>query len=268
MRVVAILAVREERPYLANCLTHLVENGIDFAVVDNDSADGCAELIHDPKFKPHLAGYAHVPFAGTFNWQDILEAQERLLKTIDADWHLLLAPDEIMHSYLPGETLANAIARLDAQGHDVVNFDEFVFLPIDRDYVPDCPGFQPLRYYYFFEPRHPNQMRAWKKSLPVSNVLGAGHLLEGADVHLALESFALRHYIFRSQPHAFEKYANRVFAADELGRGWHGDRAGQSVVNFAFPPAAELHCLASPADRNFDRTQPRKTHFWERGAAG
>ena len=66
MRVVAVLAVRNERPYLSNCLSHLVENGIDFAIVDNDSVDGCAELIHDRRFAPHLAGYRRVPFTGAF----------------------------------------------------------------------------------------------------------------------------------------------------------------------------------------------------------
>src|SRR5687767_4028657 len=109
MRVVAVLAVRNERPYILNCLSHLVDNGIDFAIVDNDSSDGCKELIHSRQFAPHLAGYCHVPFDGTFRWREILQAQEQLLKPIDAQWHLVVAPDEIMHSYVPGETLNGAI---------------------------------------------------------------------------------------------------------------------------------------------------------------
>lgn len=264
MRVVAVLAVCNERPYLSNCLSHLVDNGIDFAVVDNGSVDGCAELIHDRRFAPHLAGYRHVPFTGTFSWQEILLAQEQLLSTIDADWHLLLAPDEIMHSYVPDETLASAIARLDKQGYDVINFDEFVFLPVDGDYIPDHKGIQPLSHYYFYEPRKPNQMRAWKKTSKVSNIVGAGHVISGSDFHLAPETLALRHYLFRNQAHAFEKYAKRVFAADELGRGWHFDRVGQIAAHFAFPPAHELHYLAAPRDRNLERDHPRTTHYWER----
>jgi hypothetical protein len=264
MRVVAVLAVRNERPYLSNCLSHLVENGIDFAIVDNDSVDGCAELIHDRRFAPHLAGYRRVPFTGAFIWQEILQVQEQLLSTIDADWHLLLSPDEVMHSYVPDETLANAIARLDSQGFDVINFDEFVFLPVDGDYIADHAGAQPLSHYYFYEPRHPNQMRAWKKKPNISNIEGAGHLISAANIRLAPESLALRHYIFRSQAHAFQKYANRVFAADELKRGWHDDRAGQPVAHFTFPPAGKLHRLATPHDRNLDRDHARKTHYWER----
>ncbi len=264
MRIVAILAIHNERPYLSNCLSHLVANGMDFAVVDNDSTDGSTELVHDRKFAHHLAGYRRVPFSGTFNWDEILRAQEQLLRTIDADWHLLLAPDEVMHSYVPTESLASAIARLDQQGYDVINFNEFVFLPVDGDYVPDINGMQPLKYYYFHEPRKLFQMRAWKKSLGVSNVAGAGHRFFDANLRLAPESFAIRHYIFRNQAHAFEKYAKRKFAVEEVSRGWHRNRVGQATPHFAFPPPSTLHCLASHEDRHLERASPRKTHYWER----
>ena len=264
MRIVAILAVHNERPYLSNCLSHLVANGIDFAVVDNDSTDGSTELVHDQKFAQHLAGYRRVPFTGIFSWEEMLRAQEQLLRTIDADWHLLLAPDEIMHSYVPDESLASAIARLDQQGYNAINFDEFVFLPADGDYVPDINGMQPLSYYYFYEPRNPFHMRAWRKASGLSNIAGAGHLIYDADLRLAPESLALRHYIFRNQAHAFEKYAKRIFAVDELERGWHNDRAGQTAMHFAFPPLSTLHCLASPQDRQLERAHPRKIHYWER----
>jgi hypothetical protein len=264
MRVVAILAVHADRSYLSNCLSHLVQNGIDFAIVDHGSIDGCVSLLEDRRFAPHLAGYVHVPFIGVFSWTEILEAQEQLLSMIDADWHLLVAPDEIMHSYIPDETLASAIARLDRQGYDVINFDEFVFLPVDGDYIPDHEGPQPLRHYYFHQPRTPHQMRAWRKTSKLSNIVGGGHFVSGSDFRLAPETFALRHYIFRNQAHAFEKYAERVFAADEVGRGWHANRVGQIAAHFTFPPTYDLLCLAAPGDRNLNRDHPRKIHYWQR----
>lgn len=264
MRIVAILAVHEERPYLYNCLSHLIANGIEFAVVDNGSTDGSKELLHDQAFAPHLAGYLHVPFTGTFYWEKILRAQEQLLRTIEADWHLLLAPDEIMHSYVPGETLADAIARLDREGHDVINFDEFTFLPVDGDYVPDIGRIPPLRHYYFYEPKNPNQMRAWKKATGLSNIPEAGHMMSGGEFRLAPETFALRHYIFRSQAHAFEKYAKRNFAQEELARKWHLVRARSEAEHLKFPHAGELHCLPSAEDRHLERRYPWKRHYWER----
>ena len=112
MRVVAILAVHNERPYLSNCLSHLIENDIDFAVIDNGSTDGCTELLREPKFAPHLSGYRNVPFAGVFVWEEILLAQEKLVRTIDADWIVLVAPDEILHSNVPGETLLSLFCKI------------------------------------------------------------------------------------------------------------------------------------------------------------
>ena len=56
----------------------------------------------------------------------------------------------MMHSYRPGESLLDAFRRLDADGWNAVNFDEFVFLPIERDYPTQADGFPNLALYYFF----------------------------------------------------------------------------------------------------------------------
>ena len=96
--------------------------------------------MQEPKFAPHLSGYRNVPFAGVFVSEEILLAQEQLVRTIDADWIVLVTPDEILHSNVPGETLASAIEKMDARGYNVINFDEFHFLPVDYDYIPDGSG--------------------------------------------------------------------------------------------------------------------------------
>ena len=56
MQVVAVLAVRNERPCLGNCLHHLIENEIDFFVVDNGSTDATVELLRERRFRSHLVG--------------------------------------------------------------------------------------------------------------------------------------------------------------------------------------------------------------------
>ncbi len=262
MRITAILAVRNERPYLGNCLTHLIDNGLDFILIDNGSTDGTRELLSQPPFADHLVDYRTHPYDGAFDWSGLLQARETAAKESGADWVLFVSADEIMHSYVPGETLAEAIARLDAAGAQVIDFNEFVFLPVDHDYVPDAPGPQPLQHYYFYEPWRPRLMRARRRDLEVSHQAQGGHTFEG-DFRLAGESFALRHYLFRDQAHAAAKYTGRVFKADEVERGWHRNRAGAAAGQFTFPPPQTLHRLASPADRDLRRDAPRKTHYWE-----
>ena len=44
MKVTAVLAIRNEEAYLANCLRDLISNGLDFVVIDNDLTDSSAEI--------------------------------------------------------------------------------------------------------------------------------------------------------------------------------------------------------------------------------
>jgi glycosyltransferase involved in cell wall biosynthesis len=263
MRIVAILAVRNERHYIGNSLKHLVESDIEFAVIDNDSDDGTSEIVQQPEFASHLVSCQSLPFGGAFDLRQSLLAKDALANSINCDWIIHLDADEIMHSYRPGETLKSAIERLDAQGWDAINFDEFVFLPVETDYAPDIDGWQPLRYYYFFEPQSPRLVRARKKNLPVTNVDTGGHRLTGGAFKLAPETFALRHYIFRSQQHAFEKYASRIFSGGDIARRWHRNRVRQPVEKFIFPSVDQLAALDAGDDRTLSRDNPRKSHYWE-----
>ena len=263
LRTVAIMAVRNERPYLRNCLGHLIDNGIDFYIVDNESTDATLDLLREPHIAEHLVGYERFPFEGAFDWEGLLRAREQAARKVEADWVVFVSADEIMHSYRAGESLAAAIARVDAEGDDVIDFNEYVFLPVDTDYVVDCSGWQPLRHYYFFEPKSPRLMRARKQSLEVSHVAKGGHVLVGGPFKLSAESFALRHYIVRSQAHASRKYTERVFRREEIARGWHAERVDQPPGNFTLPAATELERTDGREDRNLNRAHPRKRHYWQ-----
>ncbi len=264
--VTAVLAVRDEEAYLANCLRHLVRNGVAFAIIDHDSTDATSSICMRAEFAHGLVDLVRLPFRGTFSLDEQLEAKMRLVARLDTDWVIHLDADEIMHSYRAGETLAAALRRLGASGWNAVDFDEFVFVPVDCDYVADAPGPQPLRRYYYFRPFAPRLMRAWRTSADLSPVEDGGHMLRGPDLRLAPERLALRHYVVRSQQHAFEKYAARAFDPGELARGWHRARAGQARDAFSLPPASILKTLDDPAAADLDRGDPWTEHWWLRQA--
>lgn len=261
-RAVAILAVRNERPYLGNCLRHLIDNELDYVIIDNDSSDGTTELLRQAPFAQHLVDYRHCPWTGMFDWSSLLAMREAAADAVACDWVVFVSADEVMHSYVAGETLAGGIARVAAAGYDVIDFNEFVFLPVDRDYVVDSAGPQPMRYYYFFEPSRPRLMRARRRMLAASHQGSGGHLLEGT-FRLAPETFALRHYLFRDQPHALRKYAERRFRPDEIARGWHQNRVDQPTAGFSFPSSERLERLEAPADRGLSRAAPHARHYWQ-----
>ena len=106
-------------------------------------------------------------------------------------------------------------------------------------------------------------MRAQKRDLDVSHISQGGHTLKGAEFVLAKESFALRHYIFRDQDHAWAKYEQRRFAQSELDRGWHGNRHNIERRSFDMPDPSRLSSLRSEDDRDLDRSHPEPRHYWQ-----
>jgi glycosyltransferase involved in cell wall biosynthesis len=265
MDIVAVLAMRNERAYLANALQHLIDNGIRYAILDNESDDGSTDILAEARFRQHLVHLETLPYPGHFDLFAQLEAKQRLYDSLDADWLMHLDVDEIVHSYRPGERLDDAISRIAATGADAINFNEFVFLPVEADYIPDHPGVQPMRHYYHFSQGVPQKINAWRAALRPDKVKSGGHKLHGVDYRLAEETLAMRHYMFTDQDHAYAKYTKRRFAEAELRRGWHAARANAGRAAYRFPPPARLKALADPADRALSRADPKPVHYWQWG---
>lgn len=261
MDILAILAIRNEEAHLSNCLRYLCENGIQLAVIDNGSTDGSRDILQS--FRLNLVRYESIPYVGRFDWKTLLTAKARIAEESGADWVIHHDCDEMMHSFRDGESLGSAIKRLDSAGYNVIDFDEFVFLPIEEDYVPNRNSFPNITTYYFFQPSNFRLMRAWKPRPGVSNVKSGGHQVSGPGLRIAEEKLALRHYIFRNQQHAFEKYTMRKFRQSELGLGWHKNRHDVAEGRFRFPAAGLLHRLPSPQFGQPRRDRPRRTHYWE-----
>ncbi len=262
MRTVAVLACRNEAAYLPTCLHHLASNGIEFAIVDNGSTDQSVEIARSAEFKPFLVDIVSVPFTGVFELETMLRAKKSLADSVQSDWVMNLCPDEVPHANRQDVPLSEEIARFDRAGFNVVNFDEFVFLPVTGDWKEGRRGWQDLRHYYFFEPTPVRQMRLWKSGCGFSNVAHGGHRLDGV-TRIAPESLALRHYIFRDQDHAFAKFPNRRFAERELARGWHLNRLGYPRENYRLPAVERLEVLAHPSSCSLSRARPWKKHYWD-----
>lgn len=263
MRIVAVMACRNEADFLPTCLHHLVQNGIDFAIVDNDSTDGSLDIAHSADFRSHLVGLKRIPYNGVFELEPLLTAKMELAESVDSDWAMNICPDEILHPNRAGLSLTTEVEFFDKSGFNVVNFDEFVFLPVVEPWTSGLRDWPASRHYYFFEPKRFRQMRLWKKGLGFSMIRHGGHRLDGDNLRFAPESLVLRHYIFRDQAHAYEKFTTRHFSAQELARGWHRNRHGIPKENYAFPAPDTLKILESPESFAFNRSAPQKKHYWD-----
>ena len=58
------------------------------------------------------------------------------------------------------------------------------------------------------------------------------------------------------------KYRLRRFAAEDLAKGWHGNRL-RLPPEVRLPDEADLHRLDAPGSKVLDKTRPRKYHFWQ-----
>ena len=263
MDVLAILCVRDEVSRIANCLTHLIENGVRYAVIDHASTDGTLELLREPRFRSNLEALVTMPWDGHFHLGRQMETKQEIVDRVSADWFVHLDADEIMQSCVDGETVGEAIARIDRNGHNTIDFNEFLFLPIDKAYKSDVGAWQEMADYYFFEPKSPRLLRAIKAGSGLSFRGSTGHRPYGATLNYPEERLILRHYAFVDQAHAYEKYVDRVFSADELARGLHSNRVGYDREAYRFPSRSTLKTLAYPASRDFDRSDPKKSHYWQ-----
>ncbi|MDX8459212.1 glycosyltransferase family A protein [Mesorhizobium humile] len=262
MRIVALIAVRNEELYISRCLEHLCRNGIEFCLIDNGSTDRTVEAAKDYLGRG-LIRIVPAEYPGFYDWVGLLKLKQQLAIEIDADWFIHHDADEIMESPVANVLLADAIASVDAAGFNAINFDEFVFVPTDEsesfegtDYV------ERMRHYYFFEPHPVRLVRCWKKALDIELAESGGHEANFEGRWLFPQSFVLRHYIVLSAAHARRKYSvQRSYSEEEVrNRGWHGWRAKFRDEMVRLPSRGQMFEHAVQTEWN--RTQPHKNHIF------
>ena len=143
--VTAIIVTRNDAPYLPGCLSQLIAGGLDYVVIDNESEDETADILRRPEFRAHLRAHHRRPYPGHYAWSELLAFREEVARKLDSEWVLFVDTDEVIQSYREDEPLAEAIARIAREGADVIDCDEFVFLPVDTDYPDFATGLPPLR---------------------------------------------------------------------------------------------------------------------------
>lgn len=260
MRIFAIVCARNELPYLQHVLPYLESEGIEVALIDNGSTDGTIEAVRSGLF-PNVVHVEPFPYEGSFDLSRQLAIKSELAANLSADWLIHQDADEILHAPANWGGLRRHIEIADSRGFNVVNFNELVMLPAtagSEDFINNN------NYYYFFEPRPLRLMRAWKKAANLTSKASGGHILNGEDVYVYPERMILKHFIVRSQDHAYRKYLNRTFSPADLARGWHRNRLGFTRENLFIPSSGiHLHHLSDPKGMPAKLPRPVARHFWD-----
>jgi glycosyltransferase involved in cell wall biosynthesis len=259
MRVIALIAVHNERRTIGACLDHLHRQGVETYVLDNMSTDDTASIV---KVHPGVVAIESVPRSNdTFSLVPLLQRKEELAAELDADWFIHMDADEIRLPPQRSQTLVEGLADAGRAGFNTVNFFEFTFIPTREVPDHDHPRFQEtMRSYYPFQPWFPHRVQAWRR--PVAQVdlaSSAGHEVRFPGVKLAPWNFPMRHYLFLSQKHAIDKYVRRTYAPESVARGWSGWRVGLQREMVSLPPSSELRVY--DGDETLDPANPWTEHY-------
>lgn len=260
LRIVALLAVRNESLYLARCLEHLYQQGIETCIIDNESTDDTLRIA-ESFLGRGVFRIESQPYPGFFDLIGQLSMKERLASEIDADWFIHYDADEIREAPEPYQTLKEGIEAVDLAGYNAINFDEFVFLPTsDNESFENTDYVETMCYYYFYEPVKCRQVKAWKKTVESANISDSG----GHDVffegrRIFPRNFIMRHYITLSAKHAISKYTReRIYSQQEIqDRAWHGSRATFAPEKLKFSSRGLLKCID---DGVWDLSEPWNSH--------
>jgi glycosyl transferase family 2 len=272
LRVVALLATYNEERFIEGCLEHLVRNGVEIYLLDNDSTDdtlGIAERY----LGRGLIGIEQLPRHGVYSWRPILERKQQLGYELEGDWFIHVDADERHLGPAGSTSLRAALREVDRQGYNAVHFQEFTFVPTREQPDHDHPEYErTMRWYYPFLPRLPphrpkpgerprrwtHRLNAWKKQpTPVDLASTAGHIVSFPRRRTYERSFPMLHYMFLSVDHATRKYAQRRYDESEVAAGWHGARARLRHADIVLQSQDELRCRTGVA---LDATAPLTRH--------
>lgn len=258
----AVICVRNEEPYIFRTLNYLTTQGIEVLVIDHESTDETVSICREFLGKG-LLRLETLEWKGVFDLTVQLKAKARITEQLQHDWIIHTDADEWLQSSVEEESLLSGITRMDRAGWNVINFDEFVFVPEFGQDMDERTHERHILNYYYFAPFPNRLMRAWKRSANLSNITSGGHKLSGTSVKLAPETFILRHYLVLSHKHALRKYVGRDFSEQDLAKNWHGNRLNIPAESLRLPPAHSLKRLPSWDSIEFDRSDPKKTVYWQ-----
>jgi hypothetical protein len=260
VRIIALVASYNESRFIETCLEHLIEQGIEAYLCDNESTDDTVPLA-SRYLRRGLVGIETIPRHGTFAWTPILKRKEMLALDLDADWFIHLDPDEFRLSPRSDRTLADSLREVDRAGYNAVNFLEYTFIPTVEEPDHDHAHFRrTMRWYYPFLPSFPHRLNAWKKQpIPVDLSVAGGHCVSFPGLRMFPQSFRMRHYLYLSQAQCLRKYEHRVF--DPVEAPWHGWRSDFKPVMARLAAQAALRLYTT--DDALDASLPRLKHYVE-----
>jgi Sulfotransferase family/Glycosyl transferase family 2 len=228
LQIEALIAVRNGAKTLERVLDHLAANSIRTHVLDCGSTDATLKIVDAHRENP-VSSVTRLPFDGVIRWIPRLQWKAKVCSSSSADWIIHLDADEILESPRAGESLRAFVERIDSLRFDVIDGEDFVFVPTSVDEEHDRDFIESMRRYYFLSTPQRFSYRMARRSAGspnwIATLSSGGKLL---DQKLAAEKVRVRRYLGVSRAHLQSQFLSPVFDANELLHGAHRDRVPTS----------------------------------------
>ncbi len=208
VRVVAIVHSYNNEGCITHVVGALIAQGVQVYLLDEGSSDATVAAVETFRGRGVL-GIEVVSDGGLIDRSPdhgtsdlILKRKEELARNLDADWFVDHEGTEFRESPWGGETLREAIQRVDALGYNAVDFQALSF-PSDASDAVEEGDIRNRRLSY--EPSQGSdrrQIRCWKRTaqpVVLSGISDAG--AQFADRNIFPIRFLLRRYPSRNQAH-------------------------------------------------------------------
>jgi glycosyltransferase involved in cell wall biosynthesis len=232
-RIVGFIFCYNERDIIGETLQFYEERDIPVVVVDNGSTDGTEEVARG-KLHGEVLEYVRWETA-EYDLKSLLDLCLATVKRHCPEWIMHIDAD---HFYEPGDgfaSFANHVEDAEKRDCNVIDFEEYVFLPTTTDDPSIESVYKRVKHYAYRIPgiaKRPSsygpqvlQPRLYRYQ-PGMNISedGAHTIFYASDVmRIHPVKGILRHYMFRSVEHARHKLQQRRARYSRAGRarGWH-----------------------------------------------
>jgi glycosyltransferase involved in cell wall biosynthesis len=268
VNILAVVTARNEARHIKRCIECLIANGIEVAFVDHGSIDGTREIA-ETFLGNGLTQINDLAWEGHFSLEKQLITKAHIYEQSAHQWVAHFDADEWPMPADPFMRLVDMTEKAESSGYNVINFNEFVFIPEPGQDYSQVNYESRMLNYYFFQPAYPRLQRMWRRESMLSSLDRGGHILSGSAVNMFPLDGALRHYIVLSEEQAIAKYVGRTFADADLKRGWHGNRIAitESKIRSFFQSynryRIHIKSLKHSTTCQFDISSPQKLHFWD-----
>jgi glycosyltransferase involved in cell wall biosynthesis len=249
-RVLGFISCYNESDIIEDLLRYYEKAGVPVVFIDNGSTDGSGEIAQRYQQREVLEYVRHE--TDEYDIKEMLNLCLAVVERHHPDWIMHIDAD---HFYEPGQGFASFhdhVNDAEARECNVIDFEEYAFLPTTADDPAVANVYERMKYYAFRAPDEANnpteysslllqpRLYRYQPGMNISNDGGHTIFYVGDRMRIHPVRGILRHYLFRSVEQGRRKLRERRARYSRAGRarGWHTqyDTWGEEDATFNFDP--------------------------------